>query len=203
MEATVIVAMQWRNWCTSDLFYIFELLYITIHNIEPNELHSTHLGTSMYMLGSVLWLLVFQVLDGTPQANLDQVWGEDVDDYKDHNVGTRFSNLEVSIFHHNRTHPNLSGKGAEIKELVPAVHYVWKLHCNPALRQHALVDGMLHSQCCLQGLLAETKEKCSCHLRMRHCLHIILTMLLSDTACLPSWQTDKMLLLWKITPKHH
>ena len=51
----------------SSIFYIFELQYITHLNIEPDELHTMHLGTSMCMLGIILCVLIFQMLDGSLQ----------------------------------------------------------------------------------------------------------------------------------------
>ena len=63
---------EWRSVYTS-LLYMFELQFITLHNIEPDELHVMHLGTSMYMLGSVLSVLVTMILDEPVEANLEHV----------------------------------------------------------------------------------------------------------------------------------
>ena len=71
-KAQLLPILEWRA-SYSSLFYIFELEYITHLKIEPYELRIMHLGTSMHMLGSLLSMLVFQILDGSPQTNLEQV----------------------------------------------------------------------------------------------------------------------------------
>ena len=63
---------EWRSVYTS-LFCMFELQFITLHNIEPDELHVAHLGTSMYMLGSVLSMLVTMILEDSVETNLEHV----------------------------------------------------------------------------------------------------------------------------------
>ena len=57
-KAKFLTILEWRASYRS-LLYIFELEYITHLNIEPDELHIMHLGTSMYTLGSILSMLVF------------------------------------------------------------------------------------------------------------------------------------------------
>ena len=67
-------APEWRESNEATLHMLFrELPYLSNMNIEPDELHVLHLGTSQYFLGSVLYLLVFTILDGTPAANMDTV----------------------------------------------------------------------------------------------------------------------------------
>ena len=83
-----------------------------------------HLGTSMYMLGSILSMLVFQMLDGLPQTSLEQVWSEIVDYDTEHKVEPQLTNLELGMFRHEGNYPKMSGKGAEVKDLVPALHHV-------------------------------------------------------------------------------
>ena len=157
-KAKLLSIPEWRA-SYSSLFYIFELAYITHLNTEPDEVHIMHLGTSMHMLGSILLMLVFQVLGGSPQANMEQVWSEVVGDYTEHKVEAQFTNLELGNFHHAGNYPKLSGNGAEVKDLVPALHHVWQEHYNQFLRHHMLVEDMLHKQCEVQYILAHHKGK--------------------------------------------
>ena len=71
-NAQFLSILEWSGSCSS-LFCMLELEYITHLNIAPDELHIMHLGSSMCMLGSILPMLVFRVVDGSPQKNLDQV----------------------------------------------------------------------------------------------------------------------------------
>ena len=58
-------------------------------------------------------MLVYQVLGGNPESNLEVVWDEIVDYYTENRVATQFTNLELGMFYHPGKYPKLSGKGAE------------------------------------------------------------------------------------------
>ena len=55
----------WRQ-MQMQLHFLFDFLYLSQLNLEPDELHVMHLGTSQYMLGAVLYLLCFKVVLGSP-----------------------------------------------------------------------------------------------------------------------------------------
>ena len=118
-----------------------------------------HLETSMYMLGSIMYMSVFRMLSGSPQANMEQVWSEVIDYDTQHQVEARFANLELGGFHHAGKCPKLSGKGAEVKELVPALRHVRQEHCISFLRHYMLAQGMLQNGCEVQGILAHRKRQ--------------------------------------------
>ena len=72
--------------------YLLELVHLSLHSIEPEQLHVIRLGNSKYMLGSVLWLLVFQVMDGEKhESDMEQVSDEIVDDDRANCVATQLS----------------------------------------------------------------------------------------------------------------
>ena len=48
--------------------------------LEVDELHVMHLGTTMYMLGAVLYLLCFHVLAGDPEDIMHGIW-TDISDF--------------------------------------------------------------------------------------------------------------------------
>ena len=194
--------LEWRA-SYSSLFYIFELEYITHLNIEPDELHIMHLGTSMYMAGSVLYMLVFQMLDGTPHTNLEQVWSEVVDYYTEHRVVTQFTHLELSMFHHDNNYPKLSGKGAEVKDLIPALHHVWKQHYNPYLRHHMFVDDMLYNQCEAQDILAHHKNEMLLPEDDAILLAHHVDNVLVKYSLLANWADKEGHVLFNVAPKHH
>ena len=97
-KAQFLSISKWRA-SYSSLFYIVELEHITHFNIAPDELHIMHSGTSMYMLGSIISMLVFQMLDGSPQTNMEQVWSEFMDYYAEHKLEIQFTNLELGNLH--------------------------------------------------------------------------------------------------------
>ena len=57
---------------------------------------------------------------------MEQVWSEIMDYYTEQKVETQFTNLDLGNFHHAGNYPKMPGKGAEVKDLVPALHHVWK-----------------------------------------------------------------------------
>ena len=88
-----------------------------------------HLGTSMYTLGSVLWLLVYEVLDETPAANMHRVWVDIVKHYKEDNVSNQYSNLGLGSFcnpdNPKEGYPKLKGRRAEVAHLVEPLCKTW------------------------------------------------------------------------------
>ena len=114
----------------------------------------------MYTLDSVLYMLVFQMLGGSPQAYMEHAWRGLADYYyTKHRVEAQFTNLKLGIFHHAGNYPKLSGKGADVKALVLALRHVWQEHCISFLRHHMLVQAMLQNQCEVQDLLAHHKRQ--------------------------------------------
>ena len=119
-------ALQWRQlYKPNELHFIFQLAYLSCHNLEVDELHVRHLGTTMYMLGAVLYMLCFHVLDGAPEDIMHDIWASISAFYKKHKVVTQYSNLKIASFHEPGQYPKLKGKGGEIKDLVAPLAHVW------------------------------------------------------------------------------
>ena len=57
-----------------------------------------HLGTSMYLSGYVLWLIVYEVLPGRPAENMNEVWGAIDQKYREGKVDCQFINLDIQRF---------------------------------------------------------------------------------------------------------
>ena len=75
------------------------------------------------------------------------------------NVETQFTNLELSVSHHQGNYPKLCGKGAEVKDLFPALYHVWRQHYNLSLKHHMLENDMLYNQCEAQDSRAHHKDE--------------------------------------------
>ena len=58
----ICTAVVWRNLGKAK-HWIFELMYLSILNVEPDDLHITWLGIAADILGSVMWLLCFEIID--------------------------------------------------------------------------------------------------------------------------------------------
>ena len=68
-------------------------------------MHVAHLGTTMYMLVVMVYLLCFNVLDGTPKYNMHAIWTDINQFYTDHRMVTQFSNLNIVSFYDPRPAP--------------------------------------------------------------------------------------------------
>ena len=89
---------SWKMQCPT-LHYIFGLTYLSVLNIEPDELHIIHLGTSQYMYGSVLTELIYRTMPNPPTENMKDVWARVCAFYKEHTTKTQFNNLRFNSFH--------------------------------------------------------------------------------------------------------
>ena len=85
----------WRR--QESLHYIFELKGISVANVEPDELHILHLGTSAYLAGSCLWLLTYEVLPASPKENLGKVWSLILEPHRRNTVGTSFNFIVADV----------------------------------------------------------------------------------------------------------
>ena len=80
-------ATQWRSlYNQSELHWIFGFKYLSCHNLEVDELHVMHLGTTVYMLGAVLYTLCFHVLESSPEESMQNIWAKICDFYTNHNI---------------------------------------------------------------------------------------------------------------------
>ena len=65
---------QWRAWKGASMHRLFTVFsFLSVENMEPDELHIFHLGVSGYCWGSILYLLVYVLLVGSPHDNLNRV----------------------------------------------------------------------------------------------------------------------------------
>ena len=146
----LVSCSQWRarNPEMHAIFAAFE--FLSNANIAPDELHIIHLGTSMYMLGSVLWLLVYTKLKESPESNLRRVFAMIQGFYKEHGTSCQYSNLALSFFtdpqNPRKHYPKLKGRGGEVKHLGPALLHVWQQFRGDA-EEDGWVETALRAQC--------------------------------------------------------
>ena len=110
----------------------------------------------MYLLGSVLFLLTYEVLDSTPDRNWNTIWRLIVAEYKANRVGVQYTNMTVLSFSNKKAplkyYPKLKGKGAEVRDLVLPVLNVWK-RFQKGTEQHLKIMSCLECQVELQAVL--------------------------------------------------
>ena len=184
--------------------WLFLMLpYLSVHNLEPDELHVLYLGVLQQMFGSVLYVLCFQVMSGTPTENMKAAWASICAFYRLHRTNTQFSNMRLSSFHEAREYPKLKGKGAEIKDLTPALLELWMEHSNPREQQHRLISGMLQSQCVANEILHEFKDEMLLPLGKAKSLASAIDDVLVNYSQLANLADGSGQVLWSVTPKFH
>lgn len=153
-------ATQWRSlYHPSELHWIFGFKYLSCHNLEVDELHVMHLGTTMYMLGAVLYTLCFYVLESSPEENMQSIWAKICDFYTNHKILTQYSNLEIGSFYQANQFPKLKGKGAEVKDLVAPLAHVWKTSTRGSHdRSHTWTTRMLEQHLIAQQILHDHRD---------------------------------------------
>ena len=94
---------EWINHCydatvfLEGLCSLFSLPFISLVSVAHDWQHDKkNLGTDQYFYGSVLWLLVFQVLPSSPANNMALIQEEAKAEYQALGVQVRFQNLRLS-----------------------------------------------------------------------------------------------------------
>ena len=202
---TVHTRRSWRLGQT--LHPLFQLPHFGCENIEPDELHIMHLGTTMYLLASVLWMLVYKLMRGTPTANMHLVWVMVTQRYSDLSTECQFSNLSLSSFcdpeKHSSKYPKLKGRGAEVKDLVAPLLFVWDHFMNKRDKMHCKVRDLLTYQLDIQSILADNAPYPFLPVGAAKNLKQLIDLYLEAYSILAQDADDKEELLWPVVPKHH
>ena len=150
-------AQQWRDIMKDDMHWIFQISFLSGINYDPDELHIMYLGTVGCLVGSVLWLLCYRVLDGSPSQNLNRVWDLIVRGYKAHGSTCQYSQFCLNFFCNPKTpraeYPKMKGRGVEIKNLVAPLCDAWRQLMRPRHSEDAQVFQVLSSQRDVQIIL--------------------------------------------------
>ena len=188
------------------LFVKFE--WLTLHNLELDELHVLYLGTSMDLLGAALFTLCFKVLAKTPAENMADVWADVVYFYQQHELRNQYTNIELSSFlkdaRYPRAHyPRLKGKGAEVKDLAIAARSVWQKRARPGNAEDALILEVLSTQCDIQQLVDSSSSELFMPPEDARLLQAKVDRYLVGYSRLARAADLRGELVWAVKPKHH
>ena len=122
---------------------IFDTQNVSGVSVQPDLMHVKYLGYQMFFLGSVLWLLVHELMPNTPLQNIKAV-GLAVRSWQiRHHIGTKYplhAFQKLSCFEKAKGYPKLKGKGSHIKHVVEAIGAVWKRWSNSADANHRRIS---------------------------------------------------------------
>jgi len=125
-KSKLFTASAWRARCPNrHVLFMDPWSFLSQHNCEPDILHIVYLGVFQTIIGSLIWLLVYRCIAGSPTANMAQLWEHILEYYSTFKVSCQFSSIVMSTWHDpakpNTAYPRLKGKGMEAKCLLPAV----------------------------------------------------------------------------------
>jgi len=154
---------DWRSLYPEVPHPIFLVLGVNHYSVEPDELHIIYLGTAQYLLGSVLYVLVFKVLGESASENMTKVWNVVCDYYKMNQVSVQYSSIQISSFCNPKNpgdhYPRLKGKGAEVKDLVAPLSTAWDMLVPDDFPQKASIQSILRHQIQAQEILHEFRDE--------------------------------------------
>ena len=154
-----------EQWIASvwNVHELFKLPGVTIFTFFPDLMHCKHMGCDAYFLGSVLWMLCYEILQvGGASANCAYVFGHVKDYYSAHNTPTQYTNLSPSMFttesEPTARMPKLKGRAAEVRYLNHPLLLVWRLHMDRANVQHVQIEVALQASCDMEDILNEYSD---------------------------------------------
>ena len=204
----ITTALQWRLDKGERMHLLFKkLYYLTCMNVEADELHVLHLGISQYFLGSVLHLLVYTIMSGTPTENMDAVWDALVIEYKKFPNRTQFSSISLSSFVTVKKaateYPRLKGRGCEVKNLVAPLLSVFPQFARRRDAHDAKVVEALSALLRVQDTLDEYKGDCFLPCAVALQFRVDMDIFLSAYTHLGVQADARSSLLFSAVPKLH
>ena len=207
-RTALITPTAWRAEYGADLHSLWQAFpFMSNWSIEPDEMHTIYMGTSCYMLGSVLHMLVFTILPGTPMQNMERVWEGICEQYRLLRVPTQYSSLGISSFvdpaRPTLEYPRLKGRAAEVKWLAPVLLALWRRHGRPGVQVDQWVEACLTSQVRLQEIIDEEPAALFIEPALAAELPAVADRMLSFYSRLADAANRAGELLWTVAPKHH
>ncbi|CAE8586409.1 unnamed protein product, partial [Polarella glacialis] len=151
---------EWLNWPNRSSNALFQLPGVTAVSIALDYMRCKYLGSDMYQFGSVLYMLCYFVLTGTPLENVHTCWAFIKEFYKTHNTGSIYRYLnKLTMFCRKSGYPKLRGKANEIRHFGAALLGLWGAHMNGALELHRKVHLMLKLNVRMETLLTEYRDE--------------------------------------------
>lgn len=140
-----------QTWKARNLFpqclLFSKLKFFNIYCINGDWMHTTHLGVFQYVYGSILSVLVFDTLVGTPSDNMRKVMSDLRTFWKTHATPGHYQGITLKMFSNEndpeKKQPKLKGRAGEVKHLGKALLHVFQMHRRPGFIPHASIVLML------------------------------------------------------------
>ena len=132
---------------------------ITVLTVYPDLMHAKYLGVDQYFLGSVLYMLCFELMPKSPKDNCKDLLLEIKRVYKRQKTPSRYTGMVLSMFCDGKKPPGkmpcLKGRAAEARYLGPAIAEVWKIYFDNSNMQHVQIATCLDQNLIIEDILQE------------------------------------------------
>jgi len=145
---------------------IFNAMNVTGLSAQPDLMHVKYLGYQQFWLGSVLWMLVHELLPASPLANLRGIGLYVLRWQRRHNVSARFplgSFQKLSIFQRKKGYPKIRGKGAHVRHLGGALAALWNKKMSPTNPNHVRVKLIFKLDLEIESILNSYSPDSGCY----------------------------------------
>ena len=135
---------------------LFDLPGVSVLSYYPDWLHDKNLGSDQYTYGAILHVLCYEVMSGSPEENCKQITAECFVYWRTHPC-EHFSAIRPDMFSGNWS--SLKGRAVHIRNLGPALFFVWKQHMDPRNLTHQFIKLALKKSCEMEHIVMST-----CHM---------------------------------------
>ena len=154
-------AHEWRLWEGRSKCPLFTDPNFSPWLLSMDWMHAKYLGHDQQTYGSVLSLMVHFVLPGQPEKNLETIWKDIQEYYREFQTPVRYKYLNRLSMFQRKTYPKLRGKAAEIKYLAGPLLHVWQKYYNPQLSIHRDILLYLKLNLQIEEQLVDNKDNTS------------------------------------------
>ena len=152
-------ASEWKMWSDKSSCPLLRLPTSNCWTVALDWLHIKYLGMDQFLYASVIFMLVFYVLPGTPEQNMASFWQALQKEYSSLDTPCRYRYLnKLSMIVRKQGSPKLRGKGAEIRHLHLPLLNIWAANMNTALEMHRKVHLLLKLNARAEQLLTQHRE---------------------------------------------
>lgn len=156
----LLTAEQWRSNARVVHYVFVHFKFLSILNVEIDELHCKYLGVYPDFLGSLLFVLVYITMEDTPNRNLARVWEQVLEGYRFEQSPSQLNKLDLGSFTNPDSphghYPCLRGRGGEIKHIVKPIRHMWRALHDPASPYTHGIDKCIGAMCTMQEVLDDT-----------------------------------------------
>jgi len=129
---------SWKRAYPTPDCLLFKLDFISILCINPDWMHTMHIGVLTYAWASILWLLAYEIMEGTPVENMSAIMVGLRRFWNDNPTPGHYQGITLKMFSQANDpegkQPQLKGTAGEIKHLSKALLHVFKAY---KVRGHA------------------------------------------------------------------